>query len=163
MLLSSWRLVTILFTALSMAASFAHLLEMPAKLRLDGETWAQLLHTLYAPGFGTVGAACEVGAVVAIVALAVLVRRRREAFRWTLFAAALVLSAHAAFWLLVDPVNRTMAATTPDALPPNWPALRDRWEFTHGARAILQIVALAALVRSLLVEIPPRDPVRRAA
>jgi hypothetical protein len=32
--------------------------------------------------------------------------------------------------------------------------LRNQWEYTHAARAILQIVSLGAVVFSMLVEIP---------
>jgi hypothetical protein len=49
-----------MLTALSMATAFAHLLEMPAKLRIEGAMWLTLLQTLYPPAFGPVGGACEV-------------------------------------------------------------------------------------------------------
>lgn len=57
MFLRWFRLVTIVLTALSMSVAVAHLLEMPAKLRVDGAFWVRLQHTLYPPAFGTVGAA----------------------------------------------------------------------------------------------------------
>jgi hypothetical protein len=42
--------------------------------------------------------------------------------------------------------------------------LRNQWEYTHAARAILQIVSLAAIVFSTLVEIPTNArPLRGAA
>jgi len=61
---------------------------------------------------------------------------------------------HAAFWIWVVPVNAALLPVTPETLPPNWMALRDRWEYTHGVRALLQIVALGALVLSILAEVP---------
>lgn len=39
-------------------------------------------------------------------------------------------------------------------LPANWMTRRDQWECAHAARAVLQIVALAALVFSVLMETP---------
>jgi hypothetical protein len=39
-------------------------------------------------------------------------------------------------------------------MPADWMRLRNQWEYTHAARAVLQIVALGALVFSILVEIP---------
>jgi hypothetical protein len=154
MLLRVWRLVTIMLTSLSMAAAFAHLLEMPAKLNYDGWLWLTLLQTLYPPGFGTVGAFCEVAAVLMAVVLAVLVRHREPAFRWTLLGALCLVAAHAAFWTLVAPVNATLLPLTPETLPADWTELRNQWEYTHAARALLQIVALAALVYSVLAEVP---------
>ena len=84
MLIRTWRLAAILLTALSMGAALAHLLELPAKIALDGPTWVTLLNTLYPPAFGTVGATFEVLAVLSVTALAFLVRRRHPAFGWTL-------------------------------------------------------------------------------
>jgi hypothetical protein len=151
------RFLTVMLTALSMGAAFAHLLEMPAKLRYDGPTWLHLLQTLYPPGFGTVGAACEVLAVVASLMLVVATRNRRKAFPWTLLGFSCVLASHAIFWIWVNPVNMTMVPLTPDTLVMDWTRLRDQWEFAHASRAILQIVALGAFVLSLLAEIPKAD------
>jgi hypothetical protein len=154
MLVKFWRLGTIMFTALSMGVALCHLLEMPAKITFDGAVWLTLLQTLYPPAFGTVGAFFEVGAVVTAVVPAFLVRRHRPAFVWTLLGAVCLVATHAAFWVWVAPVNATMAPLTPETLPANWMRLRDQWEYTHAARAILQIIALGALVFSILVEIP---------
>lgn len=154
MFLRFWRLGTIMLTALSMGTVLCHLLEMPPKMTLDGAVWLMLLQTLYPPAFGTVGAFFEVGAPITAVVLVFLVRKREPAFAWTLVGAACLAAAHAAFWICVAPVNATMGPLTPETLPANWMALRDQWEYTHAARAILQIIALGALVFSLLVEIP---------
>ena len=154
MLLRTWRLVAILFTALSMAPALAHLLEMPAKLGYSGPLWLTLQQSLYGPGFGTVGAFCEVAAVATTVVLAILVRHRGAAFAWTAVGALCVAAAHASFWIWIAPVNALVAAVSPDALPANWTDWRARWEYTHAVRAVLQVAALGALVQSLLVEIP---------
>jgi hypothetical protein len=153
-LVKTWRLVTIMFTALSMGTALCHLLEMPAKITYDEALWLTLLQTLYPPAFGTIGAFFEVGAVVTAVVLAFLVRQHRPAFGWTLLGALCLVATHAAFWVWVAPVNATMAPLTPETLPADWMGLRDQWEYTHAARAVLQIIALGTLVFSLLVEIP---------
>jgi hypothetical protein len=64
-------------------------------------------------------------------------------------------AAHAAFWIWIAPVNAMLVPLTPETLPGNWTALRDRWEYTHTAREILQIAALGFLVFSILAETPP--------
>ena len=151
MLVKNWRLLTIMLTALSLGPALGHLLELPAKMIYEGALWLTVSQTLYAT-FGTVGAAFEVGAVVATVVLAIMVRQRRPAFRWTIFGAVCVIVSHAAFWVLLAPVNATIAALTIDTLPANWVGLRNQWEYTHAARAVLQIIALGALVFSILVE-----------
>jgi hypothetical protein len=153
-LLAFWRLTTIMLTAVSMAAAFGHLLELPAKRTYDGALWLHLLQTLY-PTFGSVSGFAEIAAVVTSIVLVVMVRHR-PAFGYTLVAALCMVSVHAAFWIWVAPVNATLVPLTPETLPANWTALRDQWEYTHAVRALLQIVALGALVLSILVEIPSR-------
>lgn len=153
-LLKIWRFIAIMLTALSMGTALCHLLEMPPKLHIDGALWLTLLQTLYPPAFGTIGALFEVGAVLATVVLVFLVRQRRPAFGWTLLGAFCLVATHAIFWIWIAPVNAAMTPLTPATLPATWMELRNQWEYTHVARAILQIIALGALVFSILVEIP---------
>lgn len=153
MFLRTWRWLTLMFVALSLAPALAHLLEMPAKMRYEGPLWLTISQTLYG-AFGTVGGAFEAAAVFTTVVLVLLVRRRHPAFGWTLLAALCMLLAHAAFWIWLAPVNATVAASTLATLPENWTALRSQWEYTHAARAVLQAVALGALAFSLVAETP---------
>lgn len=148
------RFLTIMLTALSLSAAFAHLLEMPAKLTYDGALWLYLLQTLY-PTFGKISGVCEIGAVVAALVLVAAIRKHPRAFRWTLLAASCLVATHAIFWIWVAPVNAALVPLSPETLPADWTRLRDQWEYAHASRAILQIVALAALVISVLVELPP--------
>jgi len=151
--MKTWRLITIMFAALSMGIALCHLLEMPAKMTYDGTLWLTLLQTLYET-FGTIGAFIEVGAVVTAAMLMFLVRKRRPAFVWTLLGTLCLVAAHVAWWIWVAPVNAAMAPLTPATLPANWTGLRAQWEYTHAARALLQIIALAFIVLSILVETP---------
>lgn len=102
MFLRTWRWLTLMFVALSLAPALGHLLEMPAKMRYEGPLWLTISQTLYG-AFGTVGGAFEAGAVITTVVLVLLVRRRHPAFGWTLLAALCVLLAHAAFWIWLAP------------------------------------------------------------
>lgn len=152
-----WYPVTIVMTALSLGPALAHLLEMTPKLAMDGALWLQLLHTLYPPLFGTVGAFSEVGAVLAAVLLVVLVRHRGVAFTWALAGAALLLVSHGIFWVWISPVNAIMGPLTADMLPANWMDLRNQWEYGHATRAGLQLLGLIAFVVSLIGEVPRRE------
>jgi len=151
MLLKAWRFITIMLAALSMGIAFCHLLEMPSKMTYTGALWLALLQTLYG-AFGTIGGVIEIGAVVTAAVLVFLVRRRRPAFGWTLLGTLCLLAAHIAWWVWVAPVNATMVPLTPETLPAGWTALRNQWEYTHAARAILQILGLGALLFSILAE-----------
>jgi hypothetical protein len=147
------RFLTLMLAALSMGMAFSHLLEMPAKLAYQGPVWLMLQQTLYG-NFRILGLLLETGAVACALALTLFVRG--PAFGYTVFAAICLVAAHAAWWAGAAPVNAAMAQLTPQTLPPDWGVLRAQWEYTHAARAVLQIAALAALVLSLLAEIRAR-------
>jgi hypothetical protein len=154
------RFLTIMLTALSLSAAFAHLLEMPAKLTYDGAMWLSLQQTLY-PMFGRVSGFCEIGAVIASLVLVVAVRKRPKAFPWALIGALSLIVTHAIFWIWVAPVNAATAPLTPETLPADWTSLRTQWEFAHASRAVLQIIALGALVVSILAELPASNDTPR--
>ena len=66
---------------------------------------------------------------------------------------------HAAYWVLIHPVNNfwlkdfdlhragkaLFALGAADQSRADWTALRDRWEYSHAARAVLALLALVLL------------------
>jgi hypothetical protein len=153
--LKVWRFLTLLLTALAIALPFAHLMEMPAKRTFAPDLYRVINQNLYW-AFGVYGAAIEVGAVLACIVLAFLVRGRRPAFALTLGAAVIVATAHVLYWVLIAPVNVEIAAWAAGSVPPEWASLRDRWEFSHAARALLMLAAFGCLLASVLAETPAR-------
>lgn len=153
MFLKIWRFITVMFISLSMGMALCHLLELPAKMEYDGSLWLKLLHTLY-PVFGTVGAAFEGGALLTTIVLSILVRHRKPSFQWTILGLMCIIATSICFWIWVMPVNLEMQNMTADTLPADWMQLRNQWEYAHAIRAVLQIIALGALLISLLIEIP---------
>jgi hypothetical protein len=160
MLLRTWRFLTIILVSLSMAMAFCHLLQLPPRMNYDGAQWVttQSLYQL----FGTVGALIEVGALLLATVLLLAVWHHRPAFQWTLFGTICLLVAHGAWWMFIAPVNAEIATWTPDVMPADWTWWRSQWEYTHAARAILEILGLSALVLSVLVETPRKRPNARA-
>lgn len=156
------RFLTLMLTALSLSAAFAHLLEMPAKLGYDGPLWLHLLQTLY-PTYGKVSGVCEIAAVLAAWVLVFVLRPRPRAMRWTLLGAIGLTLAHAVFWIWIAPVNAELVPLSAQSLPAHWSALRDQWEYAHAARAVVELVVLAALLVSVLVELPDDGRHPRAA
>lgn len=153
MLLTAWRFITIMLTALTMGMAFCHLLEMPARLTWDASLWV----TTTVPGglywlFGTVGAFIDVGSWVTAGVLVLLVRKRLPALQWTLAGACLLIAAHILWWFFVFPVNTEIATWTAASAPANWEQWRAQWEYTHAIRAVLQICGLGALLLSVLLE-----------
>ena len=91
-------------------------------------------------------------ALLFALVLCVVLFRRRES-RATLFAStALVLMAIAlVITLAVNvPIDRQIQSWTTATLPSDWSAIRDRWEFFHGLRTLVSLVALASLFASTL-------------
>jgi hypothetical protein len=66
-----------------MTMGFAHLLQLPVRMRYDRTQWraTQPMYRLFGP---PIGASIEGGAVLAIAGLAWLARHRQPAFGWTL-------------------------------------------------------------------------------
>jgi hypothetical protein len=147
-MLRIWQFITILLASLLMATAFGHLLEMPMKIRASGELWLTYQHTLYA-WFAIVGGPIEIATILSSAALAYRVRHSPSAFRPTLMAAIIFAFAFFGIWLgLINPVNSRTASWTVDTIPPDWQRWRAQWEYSHGARFVLQFVALALLVKS---------------
>jgi hypothetical protein len=142
------RFSSIMSTAFAMTAAVAHLLELPAKRRYEPALYVRLHRTLYW-NFGRFAGPAESAAVLTTGVLAWWRRRRNAtAFPPTAVAAACLGAAHGTFWAIVNPVNVEMVRWPLDAIPRNWEAARDRWEFGHATRAFLLTGALAALVWS---------------
>jgi hypothetical protein len=159
-----WRFVTLMLTALSVGMALGHLMEMPARRDYAPALWSRVTniegtYRLFGP---PVGASIEGGALITAVVLSTFVRKRRPAFALTLFGAACMAAAQVAWWLFVFPVNSRMVNWAPESLPADFKELRDQWEYTHVARAILQIVGLGSLVLSALAE-TPTNPARLRA
>jgi hypothetical protein len=151
-----------MLAALTMGMALCHLLEMPAKMTYEGALWLTLLQTLYG-AFGPTSAFVETGAVTTAVVLAFFVRKHRSVFSWTLLGALCLIAANVAWWIWVFPVNSAMSALTPETLPADWTSLREQWEYTHAARAVLQTIALGAIVFSVLIETPAEASMGQSA
>jgi hypothetical protein len=48
------------------------------------------------------------------------------------------------------PIDRQIQSWTTATLPPDWNAIRDRWEYYHGLRTVVSLVGLACLFASTL-------------
>lgn len=154
MLLRSWRFVTILPVALLLGLSFAHVLELPAKMQYDAALYVTLQKTLYvAWGPPNVGGILEPAAILATVSLAFLLRQRRPALLTLGAGVALLLAFPVVFFVFVAPANEAFLSATTASVPANWMELRTNWETGHAIRFVLQLVALGLLTLSVLFEI----------
>jgi len=100
--------------------------------------------------FGWIGGSAELLAIAVTLVLAWRLRHDRSSFLFVTAAAVLLLAALVAFMVIVLPTNLTMRQWPLDSIPDGWTRLRDRWEYTHAARALLVLGALSALVVSVM-------------
>jgi len=157
MFLRSWRFLTILLASLSLAMSFCHVLEMPARRSWDSTLWVATtvqgnLYRMFGPA--GVGPWIDGGAVLAAAVLIFLVRQRLPAFWLTLAGAVCLTAAQGTWWALVFPANLELANWLSGPVPPDWAQWRDRWEFGHAAVAVIKLIGFGALVLSVLAETP---------
>jgi hypothetical protein len=103
-LLITWRFVTLLFTALALGMAFAHLLEMPPKMRYPASLWMTLQLSLYR-AFAPAGAILETGSVIFAAVLVYFVRGRWPAFLLTLVGAVCLATAFVVWFIFTAPAN----------------------------------------------------------
>jgi hypothetical protein len=161
------QILTILLVTVALVPSLAHALELPGKLRLDKETY-YAVQPIYYPGFTIAGISEPLG-ILATILLLVLTPLGSTDFWLTLVALLGFLGMQAVYWLWTHPVNQFWVEGAPlnrmsagffsfgatrsrlenATHPPEWTALRDRWEYSHVARAGCAIVSFLALVIAL--------------
>ena len=131
--------------ALILGLAFAHVAELPGKLRLDGPTWLTVQQNLYI-GFGPLAAVAEPLGILMSWILVFMLRGHQPSFRLALLAAACTTVGLVEWALVVSPMNTRLNGWRVATLPPNWTACRDQWELGHALHAILFGVAFCALL-----------------
>jgi len=152
------EILTAFLVAVTMTFALAHAAELPGKMRLGKDTYLAV-QPIYYPGF-TIGAFSEPAAIVATLVLFVVTWVKGVA-SWELLAAfALLFIMHAVYWTVTHPVNNfwlsdqkltgvsagfvSLGATGNPANRggEDWKRLRNRWEYSHVARAALCVLSL---------------------
>ncbi|MGZ8154715.1 MAG: DUF1772 domain-containing protein [Burkholderiales bacterium] len=135
------RFSSLLFAALALAPALAHLLELPNKIGLARDEYL-IVQQIYR-GWALLGFVVF-GALLSTLALALLARRRPREFRTALLAFLCLGGTQVVFWTFTYPTNQATLNWT--VLPENWMVLRSQWEYSHAASAILNLIALIALI-----------------
>ena len=152
------QIVTLVLVAVGFSLTLAHALELPGKKRLDKQAYVAV-QSIYYPGFTIGGLFGEFGAIVVTMILLVATPVEMLAHRLTFIALVALLLMHALYWLLTHPVNRFWLGdqklgsagaaffntTGAAVIGEDWARLRDRWEYSHVARAACAFVAFVAL------------------
>ena len=144
--LNTMRFLSLLFVALALGPSLAHLLELPNKINLSADDYltVQQIYRRWAL-LGIVWA----GALISTLVLAIMVRKKPNAFVLTLIALLCIGGMLAVFFAYTYPANQATNNWT--MLPSNWLELRNQWEYSHATSAGLNLIALITLILSVLV------------
>jgi hypothetical protein len=138
------RFSALLFAALALVPTGAHLAELPNKIGLSAAEYltVQQIYRGWAL-FGIV----IFSALLSTLALAIMVRGTGRTFNLTVAALLCIAGTQVVFWTFTFPANQATVNWT--TLPPNWAELRDQWEYSHAVSAGLNFIALAALILSV--------------
>jgi hypothetical protein len=143
-------LATLLVTALSLGASWSHILQIRGKAAWDATLWRTAMESLYRD-YATLGAVTEIGAIALAWSLVISYRHLPTARIWSVTGAILLTFAFFALWLgFVAPLNAIFATWAPGSMPADWMQYRDRWEFWHAVIALVKAGAFAALAWAAL-------------
>jgi hypothetical protein len=159
------QVVTVILVSVAMSLGLAHALELPGKMRLDRETYCAM-QPIYYPGFTIGGGIGEAGGTISIVVLLALTPFGGADFWLTLVALLGLIGMQAVYWLFTHPVNKFWVESEnldrfsagffsfganrsrfqDETGPPDWTQLRDRWEYSHVARAGFGLLSMISLV-----------------
>jgi len=89
-----------------------------------------------------------IGALIANLALALLLRGRRAPFALALFAFLCIALTLVVFFIWTYPAN--VATNNWTMIPDNWEQLRRDWEYSHAANAVVTFAALCSVTLSVL-------------
>jgi hypothetical protein len=151
------QVLSLVLVVIALVPALAHALELPGKLRLGKDAYFTV-QPIYYPGF-TIAGASEPFAIVSTIVLLALTPRRSAEFWLVLVALLALVGMHAVYWLFTHPVNKFwlrgeklarlgsgfFSLGASEQAPADWTRLRDRWEYSHVARAALAFLSFVAL------------------
>ena len=139
--------VSLLSAALALGPAMAHLLELPNKIGLAGQDYLTV-QQIYR-GWALLGFVVGT-ALFSTLALTWAIRKHRQAFFFSLIGLLCIIGTQVIFWTFTYPANQATQNWT--TLPDNWLELRRQWEYSHASSAVLNLIAVGALILSLLAQ-----------
>lgn len=137
--------VALMATAFALGGALAHAFELPNKIGLPREQYLLVQH-IY-DGWNQLAYVLAVQLAGLLALLWVYWRDARVA-RFVVLALVALIAAQMVFWTFTYPANVATGQWT--VLPENWQQLRATWEYSHLAGALLQLLAMAALIVAVL-------------
>jgi hypothetical protein len=140
------QFLALTLTALALVPSGAHLFALPNKINLVAEQYF-IVQNIYR-GWSLFGVAL-IGALIANLALALLLRGRGAPFVLALFAFLCIALTLVVFFIWTYAANQ--ATNNWMVIPDNWEQLRREWEYSHAANAVVTFAALCSVTLSVLM------------
>jgi hypothetical protein len=144
--LKTVQFLALALTALALVPSGAHLFALPNKISLAAEQYFIVQNTYR--GWSLFGVVL-IGALIANLALALLLRGRGAPFVLALFAFLCIALTLVVFFIWTYPANQATGNWT--MIPDNWEQLRRAWEYSHAANAVVTFAAFCAVALSSLM------------
>jgi hypothetical protein len=139
----SVRFVIIMLAALSLSFGLGHLMQLPARMGWDQYLWIGA--TVQGGPFalsGSLGVLIQVTTIVALIVLAVLLRRHGAGGVAFTIAAAAMFTIGLLIWFgFVYPVNVELAKWVNGPVPANWADWRKLWEWDRRRTGSLSLPA----------------------
>jgi hypothetical protein len=163
-MLHAAQIAAIVLTALAMAPALAHAFEFPGKKRLDRDAYV-VVQGIFYPGFTLLGLS-EPAAMIATLVLLIVTPKHTLPFLLTALALVCLLGMHAVYWAFTHATNRYWLATAEATLSTagskffaagastraaDWTKLRDRWEYSHIARAVLAFLSFVLITLAVVL------------
>ena len=151
------QVATLVLVAVGVSLTLSHALELPGKMRLRKEEYVAV-QSIYYPGFTIAALFGEFGAIIAAVVLLIVTPAGTVAQLLTFITLIALLLMHALYWMLTHAVNKFWVADqklgkagaaffnpSGERIGDDWTRLRNRWEYSHVARACCAMLAFVAL------------------
>lgn len=138
--------VAMVLTALALAPGGAHLFALPNKIDLSESDYF-ITQSVYR-SWALLGIVL-IGAAIADVALALLIRAQRAPWIFALIGGLCLVATLVIFFVFTFPANQATNNWT--QVPADWEQLRWRWELSHAVNAVITIFAFCSLTISLLL------------
>ena len=136
------QLLAIVLTALALVPAAAHVIELPNKLPMPRDDYLTVQRVYRGWQFAGY---VVMAALVATLWLAVVSDGAARVPAILAFLA--ILATQFVFWGITFPVNRRTHDWT--TVPEDWKRLRDRWEISHAASAVLNFIALVCVAMAI--------------
>jgi hypothetical protein len=149
------QFLAVIFTALALLPSGAHLMALPAKVDMPEQPYFAV-QQIYS-GWAWLGIVIF-AAIFANLASAFLTRDRSRQFWLSLAAGLLIAATLVIFFTWTYPANQ--ATGNWSSAPKDWEQLRIQWEYSHAVNAVITFVALICSLGAALSADAQRAAVR---